>query len=81
MPLPSNLNDWLKPFVTVITRATPEHTGLPEMEYEKVVLETDQVPNPVTVAMTARELQSWKALRQRHVIIVSLAFLTSAHDA
>ena len=51
------------------------------MEYEKVVQETDHVLSPVTVAMTARELQPKEAPRQRHVIIVSLIFPISAHYA
>ena len=51
------------------------------MEYETVVHETDQVLDPVTVAMTAKELQPKDAPKQRHVIIVSFVFLTSAHYA
>ena len=72
MPPRSHFNDWLTPFVTVIARATPEHTGLPEVEYEKVIQEAHGVLNPVTLAMTARGLQPKEAPRQRHVIIVSL---------
>lgn len=47
---------------------------MPDIKYEKIVQETDQVLAPVTVAMTARVLRPKEKLKRRHIIIVSLTF-------